>query len=244
MRTCVPLTGRGAVRRASTSTTRPASSSASTAAAREAEAEVVHIDPADRHLLLLVRSEGEKSKFLCGHDERHWFVAAIPEAARGVTRRRDGQGRAAAADRRVARRDRLPRKRRFEPSQRGLSCARASGSSSRRRGSRVEPWRCCATSRWPAPAGRRTCCARRTAAAVDVVYVRGANVLSDEGLRAARPSVTRRGYCARCAATLSSYARGTVRHPDHATIMLPGWHRVVMNTERSAKAMRHVIFVD
>ena len=32
------------------------------------------------------RADGEeKSKFLCGHDERHWFVAAIPEDARGVT---------------------------------------------------------------------------------------------------------------------------------------------------------------
>ena len=40
---------------------------------------------ADRHLLLLVRDGGEKSKFLCGHDERHWFVAAVPEDARGVT---------------------------------------------------------------------------------------------------------------------------------------------------------------
>ena len=28
---------------------------------------------------------GEKQKFLCGHDERHWFVAAVPEDARGVT---------------------------------------------------------------------------------------------------------------------------------------------------------------
>src|SRR5207244_4407074 len=26
----------------------------------------------------------EKSKFVCGHDERHWFVAAVPESARGV----------------------------------------------------------------------------------------------------------------------------------------------------------------
>ena len=50
-----------------------------------AEAEVIAIDPADRHLLLLVRNDGEKSKFLCGHDERHWFVAAIPESAGGVT---------------------------------------------------------------------------------------------------------------------------------------------------------------
>src|SRR5438874_2325928 len=49
------------------------------------ELEVVHAWPAERHLLLLVRDGGEKSKFLCGHDERHWFVAAIPESARGVS---------------------------------------------------------------------------------------------------------------------------------------------------------------
>ena len=47
--------------------------------------EVVDTRPRDRHLLLLARAAGEKSKFLCGHDERHWFVAAVPEAARGVT---------------------------------------------------------------------------------------------------------------------------------------------------------------
>jgi hypothetical protein len=36
-------------------------------------------------LLLLVRDGREKSKFLLGHDERHWFVAAVPESARGVS---------------------------------------------------------------------------------------------------------------------------------------------------------------
>ena len=40
------------------------------------------------------------------------------------------------------------------------------------------------------------------------------------------------------------YAKGTVRHPDHATIRLPEWHRVLMNTEQGAKAMRHVAFID
>ena len=40
------------------------------------------------------------------------------------------------------------------------------------------------------------------------------------------------------------FARGTVRHPDHATITLHGWHRVVMNTENRASAMRHVAFLD
>jgi hypothetical protein len=46
-----------------------------------AEIAVLDVQPADRHLLLLVRENGEKSKFLCGHDERHWFVAGIPETA-------------------------------------------------------------------------------------------------------------------------------------------------------------------
>ncbi|HSH21943.1 MAG TPA: hypothetical protein VK992_04990 [Candidatus Caenarcaniphilales bacterium] len=47
--------------------------------------DVVEADRDDRCLLLLVREGGEKSKFLCGFDERHWFVAAVPESARGVT---------------------------------------------------------------------------------------------------------------------------------------------------------------
>ena len=79
----------------------------------QAEAEVVDVAPADRHLLLLVRREEEKAKFLCGHDERHWFVAAIPEDARGVT----GVETAKAALQPAmvaARAARLPRKRRFD----------------------------------------------------------------------------------------------------------------------------------
>ena len=43
--------------------------------------EVLDVQPADRQLLLLVREGGVKNKYLCGHDERHWFVAGIPESA-------------------------------------------------------------------------------------------------------------------------------------------------------------------
>jgi hypothetical protein len=43
--------------------------------------EVLDVRRDDRHLLLIVREGGEKAKFLCGHDERHWFVAAVPESA-------------------------------------------------------------------------------------------------------------------------------------------------------------------
>ena len=40
------------------------------------------------------------------------------------------------------------------------------------------------------------------------------------------------------------YARGTVRHSDHATITLPFWHRVNMNTETQSRTMANVAFLD
>jgi hypothetical protein len=40
------------------------------------------------------------------------------------------------------------------------------------------------------------------------------------------------------------YVRGSVRHTDHKTIVLHGWHRVLMNTEGQSKAMRNVAFLD
>src|SRR5688500_5002138 len=48
---------------------------------RGVEVEVVDVDPDDRHLLL----RAGDSRFLCGHDERQWFVAAIPEKAEART---------------------------------------------------------------------------------------------------------------------------------------------------------------
>ena len=40
------------------------------------------------------------------------------------------------------------------------------------------------------------------------------------------------------------YARGTVRHRDHATITLHEWHRVWMNTENTTRQMANVAFLD
>ena len=54
---------------------------------RETEIQVLDIRPAQRHLLLqLVDGDGPrlKHKFLCGHDERHWFVAAVPWGTRSA----------------------------------------------------------------------------------------------------------------------------------------------------------------
>jgi len=49
----------------------------SRAQASTTELVVLDVQPRDRHLLLLSRSAAEKHRFLLGHDERHWFVAAF-----------------------------------------------------------------------------------------------------------------------------------------------------------------------
>jgi hypothetical protein len=43
---------------------------------------------------------------------------------------------------------------------------------------------------------------------------------------------------------MSVYGRGMVRHPDHDTVTLHGWHRILMNTESSAPAANHVAIMD
>src|SRR5512140_3073357 len=41
-----------------------------------ANVSVVDLQPRERHLLLMADTPGDgRQKFLCGHDERHWFVA-------------------------------------------------------------------------------------------------------------------------------------------------------------------------
>src|SRR5258706_13867745 len=55
----------------------------------DVEVEVLEALSGDRHLLVGARlpasagrTDAEQNlRFLCGRDERHWFVAAIPEAA-------------------------------------------------------------------------------------------------------------------------------------------------------------------
>src|SRR6266850_6463337 len=44
------------------------------------EVNVAQSEPKERHLLLFVRKTGDTpqlDRFLCGHDEREWFVAAV-----------------------------------------------------------------------------------------------------------------------------------------------------------------------
>jgi hypothetical protein len=40
------------------------------------------------------------------------------------------------------------------------------------------------------------------------------------------------------------FVRGTVRHLDHKTVLLDGWHEVLSNTEHLSFAMRDIVFLD
>jgi hypothetical protein len=210
----------------------------------QVELEVVDVAPDDRHLLLLVRAGGEKSKFLLGYDERHWFVAAVPEDARGVT----GVAAAKQALQPVAVQAVVERKRPKDRFRRRNAAYVRQGE-------------------WffvPAPELQVADTAvlrnevltrgRGNPHVMQFAFRRGGEVVYvshryPSGLTQARfeklSEKTRRKYdWQQLVRDPEVYARGTVRHPDHATIHLHVWHRVLMNTEQRAQAMRHVAFID
>jgi hypothetical protein len=47
-----------------------------------------------------------------------------------------------------------------------------------------------------------------------------------------------------CTHASAGLHRARVSHADHKTILLHGWHRMLMNTEHQARAMRNGTFLD
>ena len=206
------------------------------------EVEAVDVDPRDRHLLLLVRNGERKSKFLCGHDERHWFVAAVPESARGVT----GVASAKAALQPLPVRELVARARPKDPFRRRNVVFVRQG----------EWFFVPAAGLWVVDAfvlrneplmrgfGKAHVMQFAYRVGGQVVYVSGDRVISEARFRALPEKQRRSGRWQRLVRDPLVFAKGTVRHPDHATVHLPDWHRVLMNTEQDAEAMRHVAFID
>jgi len=212
------------------------------------DATVLQSDSNDRHLLLLIRRTDErarKDRFLCGHDEREWFVAAVPGTASTLRQAKDALQprivRAAITRHRVRERERYLRKNdafrrqgewffvpeprlnvkeslvlRNEPIRRGLGKPHIVEQLYREGG--------------------------------ELVYVcsEHPNGVTEHQYRAilgARASAS--GWDWRTMRRNPRvYARGTVRHPDHATIRLPDWCQVLLNTETDAPSMPRMAFLD
>jgi hypothetical protein len=206
--------------------------------------EVVDVQPHDRHLLLLARVGEEKSKFLCGHDERHWFVAAVPEAARGVS----GVATAKAALQPQAVRALVERTRPKDPFRRRNAAYVRQGEWFFVPAAGLDPPTAFVLRDEPLTRGRGKAHMMQFAyrRGGDVVHVNRRHPAGISEARFARltPDQRRNGGWIRMVRDPEVYAKGAVRHPDHATIHLAGWHRVLMNTEQGARAMRHVAFID
>ena len=168
-------------------------------------------------LLLLVRDGGEKGKFLCGYDERHWFVAAIPEggaasaastsakacAAAGGGPRRPltgcGQGSPPAAQCGVR-----PAGRVVLPAGASL----ASRSTSVRRDEPLSRGR-----------GKVHVLALAFRRGGETVFVNAAHPSGITEASYERLSAEQRRGLARMVRDPELYAKGAVRHPDHNTIV-------------------------
>jgi len=217
-------------------------------AAAALELVALDVQPERRHLLLMAKrldaATDEKRKFLCGHDERHWFVAAVPESGAATVEQamealKPAAAQAAQQRRHVRRKnwhDRknegfvrqgewffLPRPE-FEPPSVSLVLHN-------------EPIR--------RPGGTPHVVEQLYRHGGTVVYVHlrypgGLSEQQHEALLKRTPAakswpweVMRRNP--------RVFARGKVRHPDHATIELAVWHEVVMSAEQRAP---NVAFLD
>lgn len=211
------------------------------------ELSVLDVQPGLRQLLLLARTPGRKDKFLCGFDERHLFTAAVPgEGVRDVITAmralkpaavRAEEDRLGVRPRHRLRRHNAASLRQGEwffvpvpevvvPSER----LRRNEPLSRRNGSKAH------------------ICAEAARLGGETVYVsrRHRQLLTPaqyEHLIRRNPNARTWNWETRMR-NPELYVRGEVRHPDHATLWLPGWHRVLMNTEGEAPGARFVTFLD
>jgi hypothetical protein len=215
----------------------------SRAQASTTELVVLDVQPKDRHLLLMSRSAAEKHRFLLGHDERHWFVAGIPEST-PVSRVRDAK-QALKPDL-------------VQSSERGVRTKyrdRRSNAARIRQGEwffvparqvRVERLLVLRNEPIARGGGKPHVCEELYRFGGETVYVSpGApNGLTDEQYRALSEGERSRWTWRVMRRNPRVYVRGRVRHPDHKTVALDGWHEVFSNTENLSHAMRNVAFLD
>ena len=212
-----------------------------------ADVEVLHAEPGQRHLLLMSRSDtDEKHKFLCGHDERHWFVAAVPEN-RAVSTVRTAM-EALKPVKVVGRQLRMKVRKKNWNRRRNEAFVRQGewffvpvpG---------FEPDLRLVLRREPLSRGNGS-----KPHLMELAFRRGGTMLyvsrdHPAGLLQADfdaldDDVRRRQSWRQMVRDAEVFAKGRISHPDHATLVLVPWHRVLMNTEPGARAMRHVAFLD
>lgn len=219
-----------------------------------ADVEVLDVQPRDRHLLLMVRQAAErphqpdiKNKFLCGHDERHWFVAGVPEKASVssvVTAKEALKPDAVRSRERGKKGNRQKRLRRktevFIRQGEWFFIPVPEVRVNEKLILTHEPIR--------RGSGKPHMCGELYRDGGTTVYVcfqhpNGLTVGEYRKLLKENPKAAKWGWRAMTRDPMV-FVRGRITHADHATIRLNGWHRVEMNTENKSRAMASVAFLD
>ena len=217
---------------------------------RIARDRIVQIEPLDvrpdlRHLLLFNRVDREK--FLCGHDERHWFVAAVPGRSASTVRTamdalKPAVVRQVESMKQLKTRARFRRKNEafirqgewfFLPSPRlRVTELMIFHNEPISRGAGSKPHMC----EWVYRSGGET---------VYVSRQRPDGITAFQYERLLESSPEAKNWTWRIMRRNARvFARGRVWHPDHKTIHLTGWHEVFMNNEFQARSSRFVAFLD
>jgi hypothetical protein len=195
-----------------------------------------------------VRKTGDKpqfDRFLCGHDEREWFVAAVPGGASSVRQAMDAlqpaDVREALTHNHVSSRKRHARKNRaFRRQGEWFFVPEPALAVDEKLILHNEPLR--------RGAGKPHLVEQLYRSGGETVHVcrRYPNGLTPDEYRSIlRTHSDASGWAWRVMRRNPGvYARGTVRHSDHETITLPFWHRVLMNTETQSRTMANVAFLD
>lgn len=215
----------------------------------EAEFSLLNKQKDDRHLLLLVKNEdsGRKDRFLCGHDEREWFVAAVPGPASTVVQAKEAL---------------KPQPVRQAQARKGLNARQANtrhNAAFRRQGEwffvpmdkpmTVDPKLILRNEPLSRGGGSKPHYVEqlyRTGG--ELVYV---NRQHPQGITQAqynkliqRSPAAKKLIWHQMRRNPGVFARGAVRHPDHATIVLHDWCRVLMNKENKAQGRKNLAFLD
>lgn len=215
----------------------------------DVELSVVDLRRPERHLLLEAHVDRAQHYYLCGHDEFHWFVAAIPESAGRLTSvvgamdalkpqevldalRRQGvkgdarQKRKNAAYVRQGEWFFLPMPKLHVVNKEVLF----NEPLSRGEGSKMHY------------------CEMLYRKGGETVYVcdaypQGLTWPQYRELTERKPRIKSWNW-RHMLRNPEAFAKGKIRHVDHKTIELHCWHKILMNTEGQAEAMKHVVFLD
>jgi hypothetical protein len=194
---------------------------------------ILNADSADRHLLLYAGRE----RFLCGHDERHWFVATITERVSTVRDAKTSLLPAALRQRalRLGRESAFRRRNELFKRQGEWFFVPATPNLSGLPIHRHEPL-------LRSVGSKPHYCEELVRFGGEVVhFVNGVEYSEAEYKRATLARKIRRGRHETRIKNPEVYARGAIRHPDHATLVLYGWHQVFLNGETTSE---NVAFYD